>query len=77
MDLCAGSDDSLLRAPTLRLSPNMGRDASEEFPDSQVSSGWHGKAIAYWNSVEKAEAEEKRKRDAIHYKTASAPKLRV
>ena len=59
------SDDSL-NAPTLRLgeSPDPTQPVYDEngvdMRDSQVSSGWHGKAVMYWNGVE-AKAKKKAK----------------
>lgn len=52
------SQDSL-RAPTIRLGQEPGRDDSpdevpaEELPDSQVSSGWLGKAYMYYNAMDR------------------------
>lgn len=40
-------DASSVKSSTLRF------HYSPDMRDSQVSSGWHGKAIAYWNEVER------------------------
>ena len=52
----ASPEPSILRKRTLTLGETPSSDDGIDWRDSQVSSGWHGKAITYWNKVEKEEA---------------------
>ena len=54
----ASPEPSILRKRTLSLGETPSSDDGIDWRDSQVSSGWHGKAVTYWNKVEKEEAKE-------------------
>ena len=57
----ASPEPSILRKRTLTFGEAPSSDDGIDWRDSQVSSGWHGKAVTYWNKVEKEEAEQEQR----------------